>query len=167
MQVTRNAFARRSTRDGAIFVCPHSTNLSAKRGRSRKWCDTSKIRDELSDLASKALSPSAVRDELRIHSCRNSEVKADEDEKKNPVSNIFFAKNSRKEENRGADILIRELWARGMDCIIDVVRIIDVDAKSNRSKDPAKVLAAHEREKRRKRNIWRLVFTNVVTFLRL
>jgi hypothetical protein len=30
------------------------------------------------------------------------------------------------------------------------VRITDVDAKSNRSKDPAKVLAAHERQMKKK-----------------
>ena len=37
-----------------------------------------------------------------------------------------------------------------MDCILDV-RVTDVDAKSNRSKDPHKVLAAHEeREKKKK-----------------
>jgi hypothetical protein len=42
------------------------------------------------------------------------------------------------------DILIRGSWARGTDCIINVL-ITDVDAKSNRStKDLAKVLAAHE-----------------------
>jgi hypothetical protein len=34
-------------------------------------------------------------------------------------------------------------------CIIDV-RITDVDAKSNRSKDSDKVLSAHEREKKKK-----------------
>jgi hypothetical protein len=51
-----------------------------------------------------------------------------------------------RNEDRG-DILIRDLWARSTDCIIDV-RITDVDAKSNRSKDPAKVLAAHDRGKK-------------------
>jgi hypothetical protein len=34
-------------------------------------------------------------------------------------------------------------------CIIDV-HVTDVDAKSNRSKAPAKLLAAHEREKQKK-----------------
>jgi hypothetical protein len=41
------------------------------------------------------------------------------------------------------------LWARGTDRIIDV-RITDVDAKSQRSKDSHKVLEAHEREKEKK-----------------
>jgi hypothetical protein len=50
-----------------------------------------------------------------------------------------------RNEDRG-DILICGLWARGTDCIIDV-RITDVDAMPNRSKEPATVLAGHEREK--------------------
>jgi hypothetical protein len=45
------------------------------------------------------------------------------------------------------DILIRGLWTHGTYCIIDV-RITDVDAKSNRSKDPFKVLATHKSEKK-------------------
>jgi hypothetical protein len=44
---------------------------------------------------------------------------------------------------------VRGLWARGTNCIIDV-RITDVDAKSQQSKDPRKVLEAHEREKKKK-----------------
>jgi hypothetical protein len=47
------------------------------------------------------------------------------------------------------DILIRGIWARGTDCIIDVP-IADVDAKSNQSEDWDKVSAAHEREKKKK-----------------
>jgi hypothetical protein len=46
-------------------------------------------------------------------------------------------------------LLIRGLWARGTDFIIDV-RVTDTDAKSNLSKDPAKVLANHEREQKKK-----------------
>jgi hypothetical protein len=99
----------------------------------------------LSDLASKALSPSAIRDEPKIHSCRSPEVKSDEENKENSVKRLF--RNNRNED-RG-DILNRGFWARGTDCIIDV-RITDVDAKSNRSKDLDKVLAAHEREKKKK-----------------
>jgi hypothetical protein len=48
------------------------------------------------------------------------------------------------------DVLIRGLWQQGTDAIIDV-RITDLDAKSNISLAPMKVLAAqHEREKKRK-----------------
>jgi hypothetical protein len=45
--------------------------------------------------------------------------------------------------------LVRGLWACGTDCIIDVP-ITDVDTKSQQSKDPHKVLEAHEREKKKK-----------------
>jgi hypothetical protein len=45
--------------------------------------------------------------------------------------------------------LIRGLWQNGTDCIIDV-RLTDTDAPSYRSRDPAKVLEQHEREKKRK-----------------
>jgi hypothetical protein len=45
--------------------------------------------------------------------------------------------------------LVRGLWARGTDLIIDVP-ITDVDSKTQRSKDPHKVLEAHEREKKKK-----------------
>jgi hypothetical protein len=103
------------------------------------------IRDELSDLASKALSPSAVRYEPKIHNCRSPEVKSDEENKETSVKRLF--RNNRNED-RG-DILIRGLWAQGTDCIIDV-RIMDVDAKPNRSKDWDKVLAAHECKKKKK-----------------
>jgi hypothetical protein len=72
-------------------------------------------------------------------------VKSDEDDEEKSVKR-FFRNNC---EDRG-DILIRGLWARGMDCIVDV-RIITDDAKSNRSKDLAKVSAAHEREKKKKK----------------
>jgi hypothetical protein len=54
------------------------------------------IRDELSDLASKALSPSAVRDEPKIKTCRNSDVKSDEDDKENSVKRLF--RNNRNED---------------------------------------------------------------------
>jgi hypothetical protein len=52
-----------------------------------------------------------------------------------------FHKN--RGEDRG-DLLIRGLRAHCTDCIINVC-VTDTDANSNRSKDPAKVLAAHER----------------------
>jgi hypothetical protein len=48
-----------------------------------------------------------------------------------------------KGELRG-DLLIRGLWVRGTDCIIDV-RVTNTDAKSNLSKDPAKVLESQEK----------------------
>jgi hypothetical protein len=61
------------------------------------------------NLASKALSPSVVRDEPKIHTCRNPEVKSDEENKENSVVNRLFRNN--RNAYRG-DILIRDLWAR-------------------------------------------------------
>jgi hypothetical protein len=63
-----------------------------------------------------------------------------------PVVVCNFRKNRGKD--RG-DVLIRGLWARGTDCIIDM-RITDVDAKSNLSNHPDKVLIVHEKEKKKK-----------------
>jgi hypothetical protein len=67
-----------------------------------------KIRDELSDPASKALFPSAVRDEPKIHTCRNSEVKLDKENKENSEKRLF---HNNRNEDRG-DILIRGLHGR-------------------------------------------------------
>jgi hypothetical protein len=103
------------------------------------------IQDELIELASKAFSPSKVCDEPTSLKCRNSEVKSDEESNENSVKRLF---RNQRNEDRG-DILIRGLWERGTDAIIDV-RVTDVDTKSKRSKDPHKVLAAHEREKKKK-----------------
>jgi hypothetical protein len=64
---------------------------------------------------------------------------------KSPVNR---PKSSSCDEDRG-DLLIRGLWACGTDCIIDV-QVTDLDCKSNRSKDPHKILAQHERAKKKK-----------------
>jgi hypothetical protein len=90
-------------------------HLSAKKGGlviSRH----NEIRDELSDLASKALAPSAVCDEAKIHTCHNPEEKSDKGNQANSVKRLF--RNNRNED-RG-DILIRGLWSQSTDCIIDV-----------------------------------------------
>jgi hypothetical protein len=97
----------------------------------------------LRDLASKAFIPSVVRDEPLIHTSRPAVQMSDLDQPDPSVSCILH-----KGDDRG-DVLIRGLWESGTDCIIDV-RVTDLDAKSNISKDPAKVLAAHGKEKKRK-----------------
>jgi hypothetical protein len=56
---------------------------------------------------------------------------------------------SRSSNEERGDLLIRGFWARGTDTIVDV-QATDTDAKSYRSRDPHKVLAAQEREKKRK-----------------
>jgi hypothetical protein len=47
------------------------------------------------------------------------------------------------------DILVKGLWAQGTGRVIDIC-ILDVDAKTQQSKDLHKVLEAQEREKKKK-----------------
>ena len=78
-----------------------------------------KIRDELDDLTSKTLSTtSAVRtDEPEIDTCRYSEEeKSDDENKENSVKRRL--RKNRSNEDRG-DMLGRDLWARGAECVID------------------------------------------------
>ena len=126
----------------AVFSIRHA--LECKKG-GLVIIRHNEIRDELVDLASKAFSPSAVRDEPKIHSSRANEQETPEGRQDQPVKRLF--RNDRNED-RG-DVLIRGLWSKGTDCILDV-RMTDLDAKSNKSRNPDKVLAAHEREKKKK-----------------
>ncbi len=103
------------------------------------------IRDRLADLSSMALIPSAVRNEPFIHTSCPAEKMSDMDQTNHPVTRNL---HKNRDELRG-DLLVRGFWGRGTDCIIDV-RVTDTDAKSNLNKDPAKVLEAHEKEKKRK-----------------
>jgi hypothetical protein len=65
------------------------TQQEAKGGRLIISLHHIEIGDELSDLASEALS-SSVCDEPKIHNCRNSEVKSDEKNKENSVKRLFW-----------------------------------------------------------------------------
>jgi hypothetical protein len=103
------------------------------------------IRDELCDIASKALIPSKVRDEPKIHPGHTSRGQ-EQQEAEQPVATKL--NKTDPNEDRG-DILIRGLWERGTDCIIDV-RITDLDSKTNWQKEPMKALAQHEKEKKKK-----------------
>jgi hypothetical protein len=93
------------------------------------------VRDELADLAAKHIIPSAIRNEPLIQlSC--PAVKMPELVPNPPAVTRNLHKN--QGELRG-DLLIRGFWARA-----------NTDAKSNLSKDPAKVLESQEKEKKRK-----------------
>jgi hypothetical protein len=104
------------------------------------------IRDELVDLATKAFPPSSIRNEPLIHPSCSGDTKKPKVVPTNP--SVIPQTHRNREEIRG-DLCIRNLWSRGTDCIIDV-RVTDTDAKSNLSKDPAKVLETHEKEKKKK-----------------
>jgi hypothetical protein len=127
---------------GAKFSVRHG--LEYKNG-DRVISRHNEIRDELSYLASKAFIPSAIRDEPKIHVSRPTEKKSALDQQAPSVTH-----NLRKTQgDEFGDVLIRGLWKIGTDCVINV-RVTDTDAKSIRSKDPAKVLETHEREKKKK-----------------
>ncbi len=129
--------------DGCGQKCSIRHALGCKKGSLVISCHN-KIQDKLSDLASKALIPSAVCDEYRNNPITSVEAMQELDPNL-PVKRNFH-KNQGKD--RG-DVLIRGLWARGTNCIIDV-RVTDVDTVLNRSKDPHKVLNTHEQEKKKK-----------------
>jgi hypothetical protein len=59
------------------------------------------IRDELSDLAPKALSPSSACNEPKIHNSRTMDSKLDEEHKDDPVKRLFC--NSSCKEDRGEE----------------------------------------------------------------
>jgi hypothetical protein len=103
-----------------------------------------KINQELSDLVTKAMAPSAVCVKLMIqtrHSAEEAKAKAT---KKPKVQRLLRT----GDKDRG-DLLIRGFWARGTDAIVDV-RVTDTDAKSYCSPNPHKVLAQQERKKKKK-----------------
>ena len=105
------------------------------------------IQGEVTELGSKALSPCAVRVEPLIHLDSNTT----EDSAETPKSNTDPNQSTDHAANDGkrGDVLIRGLYNRGMDTIIDV-RVTNLDSKSNRTCDPDKVLARHEKEKKNK-----------------
>lgn len=100
------------------------------------------IKGELEHLAAQALTNSHVRDEPLINPSRAGTV---EQANKPCVEKITHNHN---EEDRG-DLLIRSFWDPATDLIVDV-RITDTDAKSYKSRAPAKVLESQEREKKKK-----------------
>jgi hypothetical protein len=102
--------------------------LECKKGGLVISCHN-EIRDEPVDLASKALTPSAVRDEPRIHTSCPAELLTTTDQ-----NLVIRNLHKRQGEERG-DVVIRGLWQQGPDAIIDV-RITDLDAKSNISRAP-------------------------------
>jgi hypothetical protein len=99
------------------------------------------VNDELGNLASKAMTPSAVQVEALI----TKGPTADE-----PTALVTLPPGSRiphpNLRKGGGDcggLLIRGHFACGTNTIVDV-RIMDMDAKSYHSKDPHKVLAQHK-----------------------
>ena len=83
------------------------------------------IRDERVNLASRALTPSAARDEPPIHGRANENVKTSPTK----LTNQNMDEEAATGEDERGDSLIRGLWTAGTDCILDA-RVTDTDAKS-------------------------------------
>ena len=100
------------------------------------------INQELANLSRMALKPSSVRAEPLISTgslCKTS----------NPTQDNSVKLQDPCDTRARGDLLVRSLWKNGSDCIIDV-RVTDLDAPSYASRDPAKVLASHEQQKKKK-----------------
>jgi hypothetical protein len=118
-----------------------SKNFSVEHGMSCKAGGLVLLRHndvawEWHRLCAQALTPAAVSDEPLIHTGRDMQTSA------NGQSTEALP------DNRG-DVAAHGFWRRGATTIFDV-RITDTDAPTYRSRDPAKVLAAHEKEKKDK-----------------
>ena len=94
------------------------------------------INYELSNLMRLAFKKSVVRAEPRIFNG-------------SPATNSENDSPTIDESGERGDLLVRGFWENGMDAIIDV-RVVDTDAKSYNSRDPASVLKTAEKSKKNK-----------------
>jgi hypothetical protein len=101
---------------------------------------------ELMEWTAKAMSNSAVRVEPLIKMDSNADT--DKAELPTTCDNNPPEMIPAKDGLRG-DILVRGLFQRGLESIVDV-RVTDTDAASYRNRDPAKILANQEKEKKSK-----------------
>jgi hypothetical protein len=143
--IPKNNFPHKCNGCDAPFTLQHA--LGCKKGGLIIFRHN-EVRDELAHLATKAFTPSAVRDEPLIRSGRvveneNALASSGVNNQPDPTT-----QEAAPEEERG-DILIRGFWKQGTDCILDVC-VTDTDAKSYCKCPPEKVLESQEREKKRK-----------------
>ena len=118
---------------GAKFSVTHSQECK-KGGLIHLRHD--EIKGAITHLASKAFSPSSIRDEPKIHQGR-------------PVETDAAAAAATDDFLERADTLIRGYYKPGKDALIDF-RVVNLDSKSYRNKKPEKVLEQAEREKNKK-----------------
>ena len=90
------------------------------------------MKEEIGFLASQELRPTAVCDEPVIHTSRESDAE--------------LIRNNREEHG---DLLIRGLFEKGIDAILDI-RVVNPDSSSYRRIDHTQVVNRAEREKKRK-----------------
>ena len=117
--------------DGCGEVMSISHALCCKKG-GLVHMRHNEVRDELGFLAECALSPSNVRDE--------------------PLINISHCEHRGEgkvlHENRG-DLMIRGLWERGLESIVDV-QVTNLESPSYRNRKPDKVIEGLEKRKKEK-----------------
>jgi hypothetical protein len=123
----------------ANFTLQHA--LSCKKGGLVIFRHN-EIRDELTHLLGKALTPSAIRDEPLIQTCRNANGANGTPDKSDSENTV------RKDQDRG-DIFARGIWKNGYGCIIDV-RATDTDQPTHCKRDPDSVILSQEKEKKKK-----------------
>ena len=105
------------------------------------------INQELASLSTMALKNSSVRAEPLINPGSADKVNQSPPTQETPAPDT---PPEPPEDNRDrGDLLVRNLWKQGSDCIIDV-RVTNLDAPSYISRDPASVLASHEKQKKKK-----------------
>jgi hypothetical protein len=107
---------------------------------------------EWGEMCSHVLKPSAVSDEPFIHTGR--------DKQKTPGPT-----DASIDKDLQGDIGVHGFWTKQQSTIFDV-RITDTDCASSRDQDPRKILAQHERDKKKKYSVacadWRRHFTPLV-----
>jgi hypothetical protein len=128
-----------------VVAAANNNSAPNKRSNARKvdmiLLGHNGLKDEITNVAATSFNDSSVRDGPPIHpSCPKQRL--EEGETTATVS-------SPKKEVEQGDILIRGLWGRDTDCIIDV-HVTDPDCPSNRKFMTEKVLSKHEREKKNK-----------------
>ena len=117
---------------GAAFNVEHA--LSCKKG-GLVWLRHNEAAGEWHQLCAAAFSPSAVSDEPLIHTGQHTGQDGNTTQEDLP------------HETRG-DVAVRGFWKRGTAAIFDV-RVADTDAPTHRNQDPQKVLAGHEKRKKK------------------
>eukprot|EP00957_Ditylum_brightwellii_P124774 9510951-Ditylum_brightwellii.AAC.1 len=111
-------------------------------------------RDDLGHVSTQACLPSSIRDDPKIKSsrddksgkkyCGDTTIKEDKD-----TVCIHWKHDKDKDPGLYGDLMIRHLWKRQTDCILDS-RITNTDAKSYISCSMESVLAVQEKEKKDK-----------------
>ena len=106
-----------------------------------------KLRDGVADLASKAFTPSHVRDNPLIFSGHSVKMNKDTLAGASGTTDQARAQPPEVTEQKG-DLLIRYLWLNETDSVHNM-RVMNTDAKSQMDKAPEKCLQEAERGKKR------------------